>query len=164
MSSLWNYQFALPIILFFFKTQFSLLKVQSRQKLKNFDATTQKWVKNRYNFGFLMMLQNWIFLFILKVKRWVTFCLVFSFVVFVKVFSLKFENWFVLQLHLEVDESYNLFVSKATGFGKVIIEVWFWFCDNLLLLNSDVWWCFFFIILLCEFQVFVVPFCFLLLF
>jgi len=31
----------------------------------------------------------------------------------------------VLQLHLGVDERYNLFVSKAIGFGKVTIEVWF---------------------------------------
>jgi len=33
----------------------------------------------------------------------------------------------VLQLQLGVDESYSLFVSKATGSGKVTIEVWFGF-------------------------------------
>lgn len=51
-----------------------------------------------------------------------------------------FEN--LLQLQLGVDESYNLLVTKATGSGKVTIEVCFCFWDRHLLLNSNVSCCF----------------------
>jgi hypothetical protein len=103
------------------------------------------------------MLQNWMLLFVPKVKRWVnctnSIAFLFLFSVFWKSFDFEI-GIFLLQLQLGVDESYNLFVAKVSGSGGITIEVCFCFSEHYLLLNSNIWW--YFYILLCDSNNFVV--------
>ena len=84
------------------------------------------------HWGLYMMLPNWASMFIPTVRRWALFFLNFV-LFFLSWVFIKFWFWgweLVFQLQLGVDESYNLFVSRAqalSGAGQVTIEVWFVF-------------------------------------